>query len=105
MEGGAVLVFRPQRAGQVGPAKVLEGPAARSHQRVARQHQHPVLAGETAEAPGVAGPSGFAVAVAVTSGVMVGGRVGVGVGAGLISVLFIVAISLTESMGKQRDEP
>ena len=27
------------------------------------------------------------------------------VGAGLISVLFIVAISLTESMGRQRDEP
>ena len=26
------------------------------------------------------------------------------VGAGLISVLFIVAISLTESMGRQRDE-
>ena len=27
------------------------------------------------------------------------------VGAGLISVLFIVAISLTESMGRPRDEP
>ena len=27
------------------------------------------------------------------------------VGAGLISVLFIVAIGLTESMGRQRDEP
>ena len=27
------------------------------------------------------------------------------VGAGLISVLFIVAISLTESMGRQHDEP
>jgi NADH-quinone oxidoreductase subunit J len=27
------------------------------------------------------------------------------VGAGLISVLFVVAISLTESIGRQRDEP
>lgn len=51
-----------------------------------------------------AGSAGLAVLFFLLSAPYAGGFE-LSVGAGLISILFIVAISLTESIGRQQDEP
>jgi hypothetical protein len=93
---------RPLCAGQGAPAELPERARPVRLQRVARQYQHAVLAGKAAEAPGVAGAAGCAVAVqvqpAVDAGVHRRAEV-MGVADRLLAVTAVPQVVLVEQRG------
>jgi len=63
--GAGIRVFRRQRAGQIGPAKLLEAAYRVCIYGITRQHQHAVLPRMPAKTPGIAGAIAAAIAIQI----------------------------------------